>query len=808
MKITFASYVGNQTGGIKSCFEACINAKDKNGNNLYCIEKLLLSYTNATKLNAEGLEKSIKEKYNISISLFNSNEAEEDFDNAIKSSEKIMFFVSGGQNFSVAQSVFNLYEDISYLVISERKNITVFDLENNYERHTIPFINLKTPEELISVHEGITIEKESFPSKLIEFLKYHNIKLPLGVIRDTTLENVKINGIHCDLVWNDGSDRLVFLSDLTRFDFGGEETVNNLKKDLLKIKEKIVSSSQSYDNKVLNQTLSSAINKAVDSRNEDDILNLQRTISEIIKHYNGKTDFVEEIKKVIDNCKKVARQNITRIASTKEGNGLYNLYDRRWYAICSNKAEVQHIKFESRRKISPLKQYGIFQRINGNICFGANSDKTKRNDVQKTTQHLKQSLLQIMRANGEDSFQDKTSINVNSDTLIVALGSDITATINASIAHKAHNHIKNVVIVATVNDSDIHDLAVNTRDYFEKIGLKTQILPTDISGSNLFKSLIKVDSATNIHVNITPGSKGQTASLSYWAVKNEAIIWSIFTKSSQLKCLKNDCLDSENFLVEACDIKEYLRILYPYANLFRDDTEDEKKFMSTLLKQMRACLNENKNWEQVWDEKKKFTAGGITLSYKRKKTNAFCSSNKNTNRGCFILKDTDNSVYTYEVDGGNWFESLTAQALREAGCHYVYARTRLPFEGDLQQYLENKHKDAFRIDMDAIASWHGVHVMVSCKAQDLENKKAIPLDCVAVEAQNVTASLNRFAIPIVCYLDKRGISQFVPENDQKKMAIPVIDWKDICQSEKLREILENARLNKSTNKFNSNSQTA
>ena len=30
----------------------------------------------------------------------------------------------------------------------------------------------------------------------------------------------------------------------------------------------------------------------------------------------------------------------------------------------------------------------------------------------------------------------------------------------------------------------------------------------------------------------------------------------------------------------------------------------------------------------------------------------------------------------------------------------------------------------------------------------------------------------------------------------------------LCQSEKLREILENARLNKSTNKFNSNSQTA
>lgn len=808
MKITFASYVGNQTAGIKSSFEACINAKNENGSNLYCIDKVLLSCTNATKQNAAELEKSIKEKYNISTSLFNTDDNEEDFDNAIKSSEKIMFYASGGQNFSVAQSVFNLYKEISYLVISERQNISVFDLENNYEHRSIPFFNLKTPEELISDHSGITIEKENSPSQLIEFLKYHNIKLPSGIIRDCALENVKINGIHYDLVWNDGSDRLVFLSDLTRFDFASEETVNNLKKDLIKITEKIVSSSHSSDNKTLKQNLTSVLEKAIDSRNEAEILNLQQKFLEILERYNGKSDFVKEIKKAIGNCKKVIRQNITRIGSTKEGNGLYNLYDRRWYVICSSKAEIQHIKFESRRKITPFKQFGSFNRINGDICFFANSKKNSKTDVQRTTQYLKQSLLQIMRTNGENPLKDDTSIKVNSDTLIIALGADITATINATIAHKKHNRIKNVVIVATVNDSDIHELAVNTRKYFEKIGLKTQIFPTDISGSNLFKSLIKVDSASNIHINVTPGSKGQTASLSYWAVKNEAVIWSILTKSSQLKCLKDESKDSDKFFVEACDIKEYLSILYPFANLFKDDTDDDKKFMSTLLKQMRACLNENKNWEQVWDEKKKFTAGGITLSYKRKKEESLCSSNKGANLGSFILKDSNNNVYTYEVDGGNWFESLTAQALREAGCHYVYARTRLPFEGDLQKNLEKRHKDVFRIDMDAIASWHGIHVMVSCKAQDLENKKAIPLDRVVVEAQNVTASLNRFAIPIVCYFDKRGISQYVPENDQKKSAIPVIDWKDLCQSEKLREILENARLNKSTNKFNSNSQTA
>lgn len=62
MNITFASYVGNQTDGIKSCLTACMDAKDEDGINLYSIDKLLLSYTVATKQNAEDLRMNSKKK--------------------------------------------------------------------------------------------------------------------------------------------------------------------------------------------------------------------------------------------------------------------------------------------------------------------------------------------------------------------------------------------------------------------------------------------------------------------------------------------------------------------------------------------------------------------------------------------------------------------------------------------------------------------------------------------------------------------------------------------------------------------------
>lgn len=804
MNITFASYVGNQTGGIKSCLEACMAAKDDNGNNLYSIDKLLLSYTAATKQNAEDLEKEFKEKANFAIELFNKDNNDEEFENAIKNAEKVMFLSSGGQNFSVAETICEHYKDISYVISSDRKEVAIFNLDDNYALKTIPFSKLKTPEELIAAHPGITIEMESSPSQLNNFLKYYNITLPAGFIRNSALVNVKINGVHCDLVWNDGSNRLVLLTDFTRFDVNSKETAINLKKDLLKAVEKIVSTSQSSNNKELRQELLAVVEETVDSKNGEDILNLQRTFTQILKNYNCQSNFVKEIGKVIGNTKKVIRQDLTRIASTKEGKGLHELYDRRWYVVCSNEKDIQHIKLESRGKMTPFKPYGLFKNQNGNLLFGLGPDH-----IKFTTQNLRRALTLLIKKDEDNGLQDVTTIKIASDTLIIALGSDITATVNATIAHRKNNKIKNIIIVATVNDSEIQELADNTKDYFEKIGLHTQILPTDINGSNILKSLVKESSATNVNVNITPGSKGQTASLSYWAAKNEALIWSILTRTAQLKCISDKSKDSEEFLVEACDIKDYLKILYPYADLFRDDTEDEKNFMSLLLKQMRACLNENKKWVQVWDEKFKFSAGGITLSFRRSRDDSHYSSNKGSNSGTFILKDENNNIFTYKVDGGDWFESLTSQALREAGCHYAYARTRLPFEGELQKHLESRNSnDIFRIDMDAIASWHGVHVMVSCKAQELGSKKAVSLNHVAIEAQDVAASLNRFAIPVVCYLYKGDTTQFVSEEDNKKKPIPVIDWKDLCQSEKLREILENARLNKSTNKSNTNNQTA
>lgn len=113
--------------------------------------------------------------------------------------------------------------------------------------------------------------------------------------------------------------------------------------------------------------------------------------------------------------------------------------------------------------MTPFKPYGLFKNQNGNLLFGLGPDH-----IKFTTQNLRRALTQLIKKDEDNDLQEVTTIKIASDTLIIALGSDITATVNATIAHRKNNKIKNVIIVATVNDSEIQELADNTKDYLKK----------------------------------------------------------------------------------------------------------------------------------------------------------------------------------------------------------------------------------------------------------------------------------------------------------------------------------------------------
>lgn len=712
MSFTYISYVGNQTEGIVSSIETCLAAKDDKEQQLFDIQKIFFLYSEATKEHALNLAETYKNKnFYVDTVLSTRESSKETLINASKNS-RVIFNLSGGQNFQVALTICENHNNIDYFVTTDRNKIIVINLSKEYSVKTIPIEKLKSADELLSVHDYKAIPEKS-SSPLCEFLRLNNIRLPEGEIRDGALENVNINGIHYDLVWNDGSNRLAFLTDFT---------------------EK--------------------------SQNKEE------------------------------------RQHLTRTACSKQGKGLQDLFDRGWYVICGSATDIQHIKFESRGKITTYKRYGHFS--GDQFKTGFKPDPKEKIQRKNPTEELSEFLKKIFLNKPNESFKKKT-VSVESDTLIIALGNDITVTLNAVLTHKKEHNIKNVIMLATSYDPLIKEYSEAVQKYFNEKGLNTTIFKTDINASNIIQGVIKKENAENVLVNVTPGSKGQGAALSYWSVLNGADAWSIETSHSQLKCINNPSKEGKNFGVIACDIRDYFKILYPFKKeLFEEDTEKDKKFMSLLLEQMRCCIKDNVEWNKLSVKGESLSSGNITL--KLDQSIIYKSGENYCKKGKYSITDDKGNTYFYRFDGGDWFESLTAQALREAGCQFVYARTRLPFEEKLQNKMQGWFEnDVFRIDMDAIASFHGVHFLVSCKSQTLGDKKANPIDEVAREAQDVAASINRFCVPVVCYLNKNNKDEFILPEDKKKKAIPIIDWKELCQPAKLRDILENARRSYSTN---------
>lgn len=83
----------------------------------------------------------------------------------------------------------------------------------------------------------------------------------------------------------------------------------------------------------------------------------------------------------------------------------------------------------------------MFRHLNGELTFSG-SRETSRERIKFTTQNLRRSLTQLIKKAEDSELKDVPTIKIDSDTLIVALGSDITATVNATIAHRKTTKLK------------------------------------------------------------------------------------------------------------------------------------------------------------------------------------------------------------------------------------------------------------------------------------------------------------------------------------------------------------------------------
>ena len=133
--------------------------------------------------------------------------------------------------------------------------------------------------------------------------------------------------------------------------------------------------------------------------------------------------------------------------------------------------------------------------------------------------------------------------------------------------------------------------------------MNVTILQSDISASNINSILKCAENTTNIHVNTTPGTKGQNASMTFWGMKNSCKIWTL--NGPKLECINNDNGKVDIGKVYPGDIITTLKILYGDIKNYikaieQNDQElkDNSQFLNVLLKQIRCCCNTSREWNK------------------------------------------------------------------------------------------------------------------------------------------------------------------------------------------------------------------
>lgn len=696
-KAIFISHVGKQVMGV----ENTLNALIVSGN--FDISNVILLGTDKTEVEIEKIGSAgLKVE---KITLDKKISFTDIFDEKLKEYE-VIFNIDGGLNYKISQVVAKYYDQNLILVTTCRENVFAFNLSDKYSSNKIPLPSRLSVKELLR-KQDLEPHKQSICGKISNYCRNKKIR-----INSSCEQDVEINGIKFDCIFNDGSNRLVFLADCT--------------------KTKAV-----YDEKERKQKL----------------------------------------KQIRDFCS---------ISGTK--NAFKNLYDRRVVVLCSTEMDKAHIRYESRGKAETFDICGEF--IDKYPYFYKNNYKSKYLDLDTELNEFLSAKLWEDREKA--SFIGR---KVHEDTLVVSLGNDVAPTLSAIKAHKKVHNIKNVILITTV-DSYIQKSAQAIKNVYAAEGIKVSIFISDIAMSTFMQKKIGLScdkNAINVHVNITPGSKSQTAALTYWAKIYGFKIWSINHQDlSNIEDNSNICN-----AVKAEDALLQLRIMFPQNDDFKDserfiESSDNflknKEFNKIMLKLMQEACETNQEdifdkWSDFKFRNKEFRIGAYSLSRQtiakdpQSDHSLYCEMVK--------IEGPDHKIYTSKFEGGFWLEDLVAQALEESGAESVHQGTRIYFDDD-----------KFLIDMDVLASWQEVHVLVSCKAKQLGTDKKTNTMDVLDEADSMASALDRYTLPIVCYLSKLPKDK-LNETD-KNVYERILDWKIFCQPQKLAAFIKNLRRSKST----------
>ena len=456
--------------------------------------------------------------------------------------------------------------------------------------------------------------------------------------------------------------------------------------------------------------------------------------------------------------RKEQERDLTHWATSRERS--YQIHDRRTIALVQDEKSAERLARESKNRIEVINVDGW-----GKEPYILRKPLIELFSPPKAAKTVAQRL---------DLPKPTIAPPLADNTLIVAMGTDPISTLLAVASHRP----RHLVICYSPTPEVVVVQAKRLAKLESELGLKSvRLVSVPVEGLFLDQRLPRPEKGARVHVNISPGTKGQGGMLAAWAARHGGVVWSL---DSRVKRCTPLCAPYGEKPLPMHGVDPTLLLQLEGQQLLDEgfipnEMREESALWKELLAFMRAALTEGKDGDVL---RRHVEAAGTGLQRTGPKEWTFQGKKKQ---------------FSFSQSGGEWLEKLAAVAFTQAGAKYVRARVRLRWD----EFNENKARKAaelsamrqdaavvdpvFRLDLDVIGAWGPDLFLVSCKSNpDSEVESA------AREVLHTSANLGRFGL---CMLAHMGcVKSFVHET-----GVLVLGWRELCQPEVLRELFQQLR---------------
>ena len=326
--------------------------------------------------------------------------------------------------------------------------------------------------------------------------------------------------------------------------------------------------------------------------------------------------------------------------------------------------------------------------------------------------------------------------------LVTPLGKDLTPTLIAIYTHRPD--ILLLPYTPGIAEIDRHRQALEDHAVLLPVA-NIHFVPIRFDCRDLLEKLPVPPEGVTVEVNLTPGTKAQTALLSWWGQRVGAALFTLNNQRGEAQQIGGDCaypcvapspIDLLTLSGHRINSSAWVtrKGNTPVDDRWLQDNRESLQALAILLTEVAD--QQPGQLKTILGQEVVTTAGtcGATID------------------NDFVLKSSDGKSFSFSRKNDIWFEDLLGMQLRRSGADNVYLRLETRWGDDEENRDIVKYQEVSPLsEVDVTARFGTNYLVISCKSGKGGSKLAI-----STEAMAYAALFGRYARPVVAYLRHQG----------------------------------------------------